>query len=343
MTAPWRFWPSNQTVRDDEALDAVCLACAQGWRVHENLAGYRFKCGACGAWVDVPKPDALTPLQIEMARTLQLSDQNSEEASLDRALQPIETMPRDEDGLVQFELPEGRVYEGDVPSNLAMGAGTLRHVRGDVRQKWTNRAILELTAMMLAILIPVLLTSMFLSGDQAETLTPLTSLFGGLLVVAIGFSAPQYTFGGLRRAHVGYFIEAVFVAAAFVVVALGWVTILEDVYPSVGEASDGLSRLQDMFGKGGLIFVYAFAPAVFEELAFRGLFQGKMCALSGRVLGILITAMIFAAAHGIGPGTPLQLSAGLYLGFLRDRSGSLLPGMLVHGLYNGSLVLNHVM
>ena len=48
---------------------------------------------------------------------------------------------------------------------------------------------------------------------------------------------------------------------------------------------------------------------------------------------------MFAAAHGISMGTPLHLGIGLYLGWLRDRCGSLWPGILLHFAYNGTLVL----
>ena len=55
--------------------------------------------------------------------------------------------------------------------------------------------------------------------------------------------------------------------------------------------------------------------------------------------GILSTATLFAVAHGISMGTPLHLGIGLFLGWLRDRSGSLWPGILLHLGYNATLVL----
>ena len=36
---------------------------------------------------------------------------------------------------------------------------------------------------------------------------------------------------------------------------------------------------------------------------------------------------------------PIHLALGLYLGWLRQRAGSLLPGMLMHFTYNGAIVV----
>ena len=50
---------------------------------------------------------------------------------------------------------------------------------------------------------------------------------------------------------------------------------------------------------------------------------------------------MFALAHGVGLGLPFHVGGGFYLCWLRARSGSLYPGMLLHFLYNGALVVIH--
>ena len=82
----------------------------------------------------------------------------------------------------------------------------------------------------------------------------------------------------------------------------------------------------------------ALCPAIFEELAFRGLLQGRLRALFGGHAGLVLTGVAFALAHGASLATPIHFSLGLYLGTLRERTGSLLPGMLFHALYNGGVV-----
>ena len=104
-------------------------------------------------------------------------------------------------------------------------------------------------------------------------------------------------------------------------------------------AEDPLLSLRAELGLGWALFVVAVCPAIFEEIAFRGLLQGRLTMLFGKPQGMLITAAVFGMAHGLTMGLPLQMFLGLYLCWLRSRSGSLLPGMLVHFLYNGTLVL----
>ena len=80
------------------------------------------------------------------------------------------------------------------------------------------------------------------------------------------------------------------------------------------------------------------SPAVFEELAFRGLLQARLIPLFGRTQGIILGGIAFALAHGITVGLPFHAFLGFYLGWLRERSRSLIPGMIVHFVYNGTLV-----
>ncbi len=120
------------------------------------------------------------------------------------------------------------------------------------------------------------------------------------------------------------------------VAAQGWIEVLTEV---LGAEDDMLTPIVEHLGTTLSLCVIAAAPAIFEEIAFRGLLQARLAALLGRYTGILTTAMLFALAHGISYASPLHLAIGVYLGFLRDRCGSLLPGMLLHALYNGSIVL----
>ena len=96
--------------------------------------------------------------------------------------------------------------------------------------------------------------------------------------------------------------------------------------------------MREVLGPWGLVFVYAVSPALFEELAFRGLLQGRLLALMGW-LGDPLDGDALRRCHGISMGTPLHLGIGLFLGWLRDRSGSLWPGILLHLGYNATLVL----
>jgi membrane protease YdiL (CAAX protease family) len=95
--------------------------------------------------------------------------------------------------------------------------------------------------------------------------------------------------------------------------------------------------------KIGLYFIVG--ASIQEEVIFRGLIQSmveKRCALIFSVCGVSIsgavafTAVLFAVVH-LEVGAVVALGAvilGLVAGELRRRSGSLVPAIIVHALFN---------
>ena len=76
-------------------------------------------------------------------------------------------------------------------------------------------------------------------------------------------------------------------------------------------------------------------PAVAEELLFRGAFQGLMRP-SGSAAAIFAPALLFGLLHlDLAQGLTAFV-CGVFLGWLAERSGSILPGMLLH-LVNNTL------
>lgn len=88
----------------------------------------------------------------------------------------------------------------------------------------------------------------------------------------------------------------------------------------------------------------AFAPALCEELFFRGFLQTSLRQRYSAVTSILTSAVLFGLFHIVVrdqlflerliPSTLM----GVILGLLLERSGSLYPGMLLHALHNGLLI-----
>lgn len=71
-----------------------------------------------------------------------------------------------------------------------------------------------------------------------------------------------------------------------------------------------------------------------EELFIRGLGFGLIRPF-GRAAAIAVPALVWALMHGLPAGIFPLFVFGLGLGYLRDRSESTIPGMVLHGLYNG--------
>lgn len=76
-------------------------------------------------------------------------------------------------------------------------------------------------------------------------------------------------------------------------------------------------------------------PAIAEELLFRGAFQGLMRPC-GSAAAIFAPALLFGVLHLNRAQGLTAFACGVFLGWLAERSGSILPGMLLH-LVNNAL------
>lgn len=87
------------------------------------------------------------------------------------------------------------------------------------------------------------------------------------------------------------------------------------------------------------VFLLAVLPAVMEEIAFRGLLFSALEPWLPSWKSVVVSAALFSLLHLSPIKIPLYLGLGLVLGWLRIRSGSLIPPMLMHFAYNGGLIL----
>ena len=79
--------------------------------------------------------------------------------------------------------------------------------------------------------------------------------------------------------------------------------------------------------------VVAGVAAIVEELTFRGLGYSLLEPL-GRWQAILIVGVTFGLAHGLVVALPVLSAFGAGLAYLRSRTGSVYPGIILHGLFN---------
>jgi CAAX protease family protein len=83
--------------------------------------------------------------------------------------------------------------------------------------------------------------------------------------------------------------------------------------------------------------VVAIVAPIVEELTFRGLGY-RLLEPFGRWTAILLVGLLFGLAHGLVEALPILAAFGSGLAYLRMRTGSVYPGMIVHAAFN-SLVL----
>ena len=94
------------------------------------------------------------------------------------------------------------------------------------------------------------------------------------------------------------------------------------------------------YGLMGAVVVVCVMPAIFEELAFRGVIQSSLSHVLGSTQAVLVTTMLFAILHLSLPSMPHLVTLGLALGYLRARTGSLYPCMLLHFCHNLLVILS---
>jgi membrane protease YdiL (CAAX protease family) len=84
--------------------------------------------------------------------------------------------------------------------------------------------------------------------------------------------------------------------------------------------------------------VVAFVAPVVEELSYRGVGY-TLLAPYGTVAAILVTGLLFGLAHGLFIALPVLTFFGIVVGWLRSRTDSIYPSMLLHSAFNGTALI----
>jgi membrane protease YdiL (CAAX protease family) len=178
----------------------------------------------------------------------------------------------------------------------------------------------------------------------AVVLTYLAQALGGLALVHVFLGqrerglARRVLFGpqplGARRTLLftagGYAVALPVVYCAGLIAQLvrGTPPISENpLIPILLESEAPLERLALLLTVSGL------AP-VFEEVLFRGLLLPELRRQLGPARAIALSGLLFAAIHMDLPALLPLTALGCVLGYLTHRSGSLLPAILLHALWN---------
>ncbi len=81
------------------------------------------------------------------------------------------------------------------------------------------------------------------------------------------------------------------------------------------------------------VVVAGVAPVV-EELTFRGLGFSLVLERFGGAIAIAVTSVAFGLAHGLLAGLPILVAFGVGLAYLRSRTESIYPAMILHAAFN---------
>ncbi len=81
-----------------------------------------------------------------------------------------------------------------------------------------------------------------------------------------------------------------------------------------------------------------FVAPVVEELTYRGLGFALVFPY-GKWVAIVTTGVLFGAAHGLLVALPVLTVFGIVVGWLRARTDSVYPSMLLHATFNGTALV----
>lgn len=83
-----------------------------------------------------------------------------------------------------------------------------------------------------------------------------------------------------------------------------------------------------------LFLAVAVLTPLWEEILFRGMIQGSTASRWGRLAGVVISALTFAAAHGIPLLLPYMMVLGVSLALLREFHRNLWAPLAMHCILN---------
>lgn len=211
---------------------------------------------------------------------------------------------------------------------------------------WNGFDVLQVLTIHLVVL--AINATVFRTGDGLEKLIPLDLL---IKLVATAFSAAYLMARGASIADLGFaplrlavdLRLAVAGVALLIAPLLTLSALLDRLKPYRHDIIDFMSTHRDPWSIGLVVASAVVAAPLAEEFFFRRVLQGwlekRVPDSDGRV-AVILTAALFAVAH-VGQGlAPLPLfPLALVLGAIIRRTGSVIPCILLHALFNAVSVV----
>ena len=201
---------------------------------------------------------------------------------------------------------------------LVLGFFVQLAVGGSMPVSWLGLVKSILIVLVATIGMPAVLMAMFLTRNPRKSLR-------------------------LRLSSVSGTCAAVLMAVCFHPLITWFSGFVLYVYPLQGDAmgkSEFVSGLVDQApGLWAIILLMAVAPAVFEELAYRGFILSGLEGMRNRWHAILITSVLFGIAHFAIQQAIITFVIGMILGVIAIETRSLIPCMLYHATHNSITVL----
>jgi sodium transport system permease protein len=178
---------------------------------------------------------------------------------------------------------------------------------------WNEFAVMQFTTLVVLVAVPVLLlTALFTRSPRATLL--------------------------LRPASGKSIVLAVLLAVTLHPIAMLVAETVQWLYPINEQFSAQLAEIRQVIASAPTIWhilaLMALTPAICEELAFRGFILSGLRHLGSRWGAILISSVLFGVTHGILQQSISATLVGVVIGYIAVQTGSLLPCLAFHLMYN---------
>lgn len=181
---------------------------------------------------------------------------------------------------------------------------------------------------------------MLVGGYVAQNAAIVAGVYG----VLIAWRKLSWDALGLRPAPRRWIVFAVAIAAVAVPATMALEVLLEALFAI---SYDTLAR--ELYAPFGFTWTSAIGMAVAaviiapicEEILFRGVLYGWLRGRWPAAAALPVSAAVFATAHILPPLMVETFLIGLVLSWLYERTGSLLPAIVMHMAFNG-IVLTHL-
>lgn len=131
------------------------------------------------------------------------------------------------------------------------------------------------------------------------------------------------------------FVVSIVCLAVLVLYFQGIEALGVSILPVDGTGPDGGERWHAEY----LYYSRVLHPSLFEELAFRGIIQTQLERLLGTRHALLVQAALFSVLHLLPMMFVSHFVMGLAFGYLRRRTASLYPGMILHASWNSLVIV----
>ncbi len=117
--------------------------------------------------------------------------------------------------------------------------------------------------------------------------------------------------------------------------AMALMTVIRRLYPIDTAALEPLTQIfASAPNMWCLVALFAIAPAICEELAFRGFILSGLRHTGNKWRAILISSLFFGVTHGVLQQSIVASIFGMILGYIAIQSGSIFPCMAFHAVHN---------